>query len=386
MKPMSIVPRLLFHLLFSLQLIVTFYISTSIAKAESIIQTEKQRLSYEIVTTGLQHPWSIAFLPGGDMLVTELGGQLRLIYKSGKLHPQPIAGLPQIRQYGQGGLLDVVLHPDFDDNRWVYFSFAEAGQGGAGTSVVRGKLKKHRLEAVEFIYRLTPKTRSRQHFGSRLIFDPEGNLYITLGDRGDRPRAQRLNDPAGSLLRIKDDGSIPPNNPFVGEREAKPEIFSYGHRNIQGAALHPHTGELWVHEHGPQGGDEINIPRPGFNYGWPVITYGVNYVIGTKIGEGTHKEGMVQPIYYWVPSIAPSGMAFYTGDQFTKWKGDLFVGSLKFNQLVRLELKDEKVTHEERLLTNLFGRIRDVRQGPDGLIYLLTDEYDGKLIRLIPVT
>ena len=384
MKRIQIHRTLLFHLLLSLQLLFIAVYSTASARAEPVIHTEKQRLSYQIVTTGLQHPWSMAFLPSGDMLVTERGGQLRLIKQNGELHPQPITGLPQIRQYGQGGLLDVVLHPDFEENRRVYFSYAEAGPGGAGTAVARGRFKEHRLDKVEVIYRLTPKTRSRQHFGSRLVFGRRGYLYITLGDRGDKPRAQRLNDPAGSLIRIKDDGSIPPDNPFVGRSGAKPEIFSYGHRNIQGAALHPRTGRIWIHEHGPQGGDEINIPRAGVNHGWPVITYGVNYVIGTKIGEGTHKQGMAQPIHYWVPSIAPSGMTFYNGDQFVNWNGNLFVGSLKFSQLVRLELNGGKITHEERLLSDLFGRIRDVRQGPDGLIYLLTDENDGQLIRLFP--
>ncbi len=348
------------------------------------IETEKLHLSYQIVTTGLDHPWSLAFLPTGEMLVSERRGQLRLISKTGALHPQPIGGLPPIRQHGQGGLLDVVLHPDFSTNQRVYFSFAEAGEGGVGTAVARGRLGQHQLDEIEVIFRLRPKSNARQHFGSRLVFDRQGYLYITLGDRGDRPRAQRLDDHAGSLIRIHDDGTIPDDNPFVGKPNTRPEIYSYGHRNMQGAALHPDTGEVWVHEHGPQGGDEINIPRPGVNYGWPVITYGVNYVIGTRIGEGSHKQGMAQPIHYWVPSVAPSGMAFYTGDRFPAWKGNLLVGSLKFRQLVRLELEGEEITHEERLLTDRFGRIRDVRQGPDGLIYLLTDEDNGKLIRLLP--
>ena len=289
-----------------------------------------------------------------------------------------------IREHGQGGLLDVVLHPDFKNNQLVYFSFAEADGRSVGTAVARGQLRGHRLEQVELIFRLLPKSGARQHFGSRLVFDNKGYLFITLGDRGDRPRAQDLNDHAGSLIRLHDDGRIPADNPFVNRDDARPEIFSYGHRNMQGAALHPLTGKVWTHEHGPQGGDELNIERAGVNYGWPVITYGVNYVIGTRIGEGAHKEGMAQPIHYWVPSIAPSGMAFYTGERFPQWQGSLFVGSLKFRLLVRLVLEDEKVVREERLLKDELGRIRDVRQGPDGLLYLLTDESDGRLVRLLP--
>ena len=318
------------------------------------------------------------------MLVSERPGRLRLIGKTGELYPQPIGGLPPIRQHGQGGLLDVVLHPGFANNRLVYFSFAEVGDGGVGTAVARGRFEHQQLKDVEVIFRLLPKSGARQHFGSRLVFDRQGHLFITLGDRGDRPRAQRLDDHAGSSIRLQDDGRIPDDNPFLGQANARPEIFSYGHRNMQGAALHPQTGEVWAHEHGPQGGDELNVLRAGVNYGWPVITYGVNYVIGTRIGEGTHKAGMAQPLHYWVPSIAPSGMTFYTGERFPAWRGNLLIGSLKFRQLVRLELAGERVVHEERLLSDLFGRIRDVRQGPDGLIYLLTDEDDGKLIRLLP--
>ncbi|MEW8050461.1 MAG: PQQ-dependent sugar dehydrogenase [Candidatus Thiodiazotropha sp.] len=348
------------------------------------ITTEKQRLSYETVVEDLSNPWSLAFIPDGGMLISERSGTLRIVNTLGKLETKPIAGLPKINQHGQGGLLDVALHPNYEDNHWVYFSYAEREGKSYGTTVARGRLEGRRLEQVETIFRMTRKTTSRHHFGSRLVFDPEGYLYITLGDRGDRERAQDLNDHAGSVIRLNDDGSIPPQNPFYKSGSGLAEIYSYGHRNIQGAALHPKSGRLWTHEHGPQGGDEINIPDPGANHGWPVVTYGVNYVTGTKIGEGTKKAGMVQPIHYWVPSIAPSGMAFYTGDRFKNWKGDLFVGSLKFKQLVRLEVDGEKVTHEERLLTGELGRIRDVRQGPDGLIYLLTDANNGKLIRLFP--
>jgi len=346
--------------------------------------SEQYDLQAQVLATGLVHPWSLAFLPDGRMLVSERPGRLRLILPDGTLDPRPIGGLPPIRPYGQGGLLDLALHPDFAHNHWLYLSYAEEGAGGYGTAVARGRLRDHRLEQLEVIFRLEPKSRTRQHFGSRLVFDTQGHLYVTLGDRGDRPRAQDLSDHAGSVIRLYDDGRVPGDNPSVDRPGARPEIYSYGHRNVQGAARHPRTGRIWIHEHGPQGGDEINVIRAGVNYGWPVITYGVNYVIGTRIGEGTHKPGMAQPIHYWVPSIAPSGMAFYTGEPFRRWRGNLLVGSLKFQQLVRLELDGERVTHEERMLSGAFGRIRDVRQGPDGLVYLLTDAQNGKLIRLSP--
>jgi aldose sugar dehydrogenase len=368
--------------LFALTTLPLSYLS--FAESEPVIGSEKQALTYEVVTSGLSHPWSMAFLPDGGMLVTERVGRLRLIDSAGRLDPVPIEGLPKTEQHGQGGLLDVVLHPDFPNNRWVYFSYAEPGMGGYGTAVARGRLKDHRLDQVQVVFRMNRKSRKNYHFGSRLVFDRDGYLYITLGERGERPHAQDLNDHNGSLIRIHDDGRVPDDNPFVGRSDAKPEIYSYGHRNMQGAALNPWTGNIWTHEHGPQGGDEINIEKAGANYGWPVITYGVNYGSGTRIGEGTRKPGMQQPIHYWVPSIAPSGMAFYTGDRFANWRGNLFVGSLKFQQLVRLELDGNRISHEERLLSGLLGRIRDVRQGPDGLLYLLTDEENGRLVRLLP--
>lgn len=349
-----------------------------------VISSEKAQFRIETVTEGLEHPWSVAFLPDGGYLVTERAGRLRQIDASGRLLPEPVEGLPTIRQHGQGGLLDVVLHPDFSANRLVYISFAEPGDGGFGTAVARGRLDGNRLEDTEVIFRMRPKTTAGRHFGSRLVFDRDGYLFITLGDRGDRPRAQALDDHIGTLIRLHDDGRVPADNPFVGRDDALPEIYSFGHRNLQGATLEPVTGRLWTHEHGPQGGDEINLPEPGVNYGWPVITYGVNYFIGTAIGEGTSKPGMAQPLYYWTPSIAPSGMAFYDGDAFPEWQGDLFVGSLKFRLLARLEIRDGKVAHEERLLADRLGRIRDVRQGPDGLLYLLTDARDGRLVRLAP--
>jgi glucose/arabinose dehydrogenase len=315
--------------------------------------------------------------------VTERPGRLRII-RDGKLEPQPVSGVPKVAAHGQGGLLDVALHPRFAENSLVYLSYAGPGKGGIGTEVARGRLVGNRLEEVQVIFRMEPKSGAGQHFGSRLVFDRAGYLYITLGDRGDKERAQRPGDHAGSVIRLHDDGRVPKDNPFVGKPGWKPEKYTLGNRNMQGAALHPQTGELWTHEHGPQGGDEINVMRAGVNYGWPVITYGVNYGIGTKIGEGTHKAGMAQPLHYWVPSIAPSGMAFYTGDKFPRWRGDLFVGALRDEMLVRLRLDGEKMVSEERMLKGVLGRIRDVRQGPDGYLYLLTDEKDGVLVRLEP--
>jgi glucose/arabinose dehydrogenase len=336
------------------------------------------------VVEGLEHPWGLAFLPDGRMLVTERPGRLRIVDAGGRLVSRPVAGLPEIAAYGQGGLLDVALHPRFPENNLVYLSYAARGEGGVGTEVARGRLSANRLDDVQVIFRQQPKGNSGRHFGSRLVFDRDGFLYITLGDRGEMERAQRPGDHAGSVIRLHDDGRVPKDNPFVGKPGWKPEKYTLGNRNIQGAALHPQSGLLWTHEHGPQGGDEINVIRAGVNYGWPVITYGVNYGFGTKIGEGTHKMGLAQPLHYWVPSIAPSGMAFYTGERFPGWRGDLFVGALRDQMLVRLKLDGEKIVKEERLLKNTIGRIRDVRNGPDGLLYLLTDEPRGVLVRLEP--
>jgi glucose/arabinose dehydrogenase len=348
------------------------------------IKTQEHAFRVVKVIEGLEHPWGLAFLPDGRMLITERPGRLRVVSRDGKLDPQAISGLPPIAVHGQGGLMDVALHPRFAENNLVYLSYAARGEGGVGTEVARGRLAGSRLDDVSVVFRQQPKGSSGNHFGSRLVFDREGLLYITLGDRGERERAQKPDDHAGSVIRLHDDGRVPQDNPFVGKPGWKPEKFTLGNRNIQGAALHPRSGLLWTHEHGPQGGDEINVIRAGINYGWPVITYGVNYGFGTKIGEGTHKPGMAQPLHYWVPSIAPSGMAFYDGDRFPRWRGDLFVGALRDQMLVRLRLDGEKVIAEERMLKNTVGRIRDVRSGPDGLIYLLTDESRGVLARLEP--
>jgi glucose/arabinose dehydrogenase len=347
------------------------------------MKSEEQTFRVVKLVQGLDHPWSVAFLPDGRMLITERPGRLRSL-TNGKLDPEPIAGVPEVVASGQGGLFDVVLHPRFAENSLVYLSYNGRGPGGTGTELVRGKLVGQRLENVQHLFAQDPKGRSGLHFGGRIVFDRAGYLYLTLGERGEMQRAQLPGDHAGSVIRLHDDGRVPADNPFVGKAGWKPEKFDLGHRNQQGAALNPKSGLLWTHEHGPQGGDEINVIHPGLNHGWPVITYGANYVTGTKIGEGTKKDGMTQPLYYWVPSIAPSGMAFYEGDRFPRWKGNLFVGSLKFQLLVRLKLDGEKVVKEERLLQGVLGRIRDVRAGPDGLIYLLTDENPGVLARLEP--
>lgn len=357
------------------------------ARAAEATQVRSERHAFRIVTLvrGLTHPWSIAFLPDGRMLVTERPGRLRIVSRDFRLEPKPVEGVPRVVTGGQAGLFDVVLHPDYAKNGWIYLSYAGEGEGGWSTELMRARLDGHRLVEAEVLFRQQPKSRTGLHFGGRIAFDRAGHVYLTLGDRGDMQRAQKLDDHAGSVIRLRDDGRVPDDNPYVKRSGAKPEKYDLGHRNIQGAALHPRTGELWTHEHGPQGGDEINVIRPGRNYGWPVITYGVNYGIGTKIGEGTHKQGMEQPLHYWVPSIAPSGMAFYTGERFPEWKGNLFVGALRDEMLVRLELSEGKVVREERLMRDAVGRIRDVRAGPDGYLYVLTDESDGVLARLEPV-
>jgi glucose/arabinose dehydrogenase len=357
-------------------------LSTFAADGE-IIRTDEYTLRVRIITQGLEHPWGLAFLPDGRMLVTEREGRLRIV-RDAKLDARPVPGLPPIAAHGQGGLLDVALHPRYAQNGWIYLSYAARVAGLVGTEVLRARLTNDRLEDVQVIFRMQPKTSGGRHFGSRIVFDRQGFLYVTLGERGEQERAQRLDEHLGKIVRLHDDGRIPEDNPFRNRPGARPEIFSLGNRNVQGAALHPVTGELWTHEHGPQGGDELNVIRAGVNYGWPIITYGRNYGTGTKIGEGTHKPRMAQPLHYWVPSIAPSGMAFYTGDKFTKWRGDLFVGALRDQMLVRLRLEGEKVVNEERMLKGALGRIRDVRQGPDGYIYLLTDEADGAIARIEP--
>lgn len=360
---------------------------------------QAQSVRPETVATGLQNPWGLAFLPDGRFLVSERPGRLRVVGRDGTLGA-PVAGLPEIAAGGQGGLLDVVLDSDFARNRSLYFCFSEPAARGSGnsTALVRATLSADdtRLDKIEVIFSQQPKVASSAHFGCRIVEGrtpglngrPDGKLFLTLGDRFSRKEdAQTLGNHHGKVVRINKDGSVPQDNPFVNTRGALPEIWSYGHRNPQGATLAP-DGALWVNEHGPQGGDEINLPKAGANYGWPVVTYGENYG-GGKIGEGlTRKAGMAQPLHYWVPSIAPSGMAFLTSERYGKsWQGNLFVGSLKFCYLDRIELSEPfggKVLRESKLLTEVGERIRDVRQGPDGLLYVLTDSRDGKLIRLLP--
>ena len=366
-----------------------FEAQTRAPEAKSTVQLE-----VTTVAEGLVTPWALAFLPDGRMLVTEkLPGNLRIIGKDGTLS-EPVAGLPKVHGQGQGGLLDVQLDPDFKSNRLIYWSYAEPREGGvSNTAVARGKFVedgKARVEDVQVIWRQTPSLEGNLHFGSRLLFDRDGKLFITLGERSileGRMQSQKLDNTLGKVVRINPDGSIPKDNPFVGKEGAKPEIWSYGHRHIQSATLHPQTGELWEVEHGPRGGDELNIARKGKDYGWPTIVYGIEYK-GQTIGEGiSAKEGMEQPLYYWDPVIAPSGMIIYTGDLFPEWKGDVFIGGMASTALVRLEMQGEKVVGEERLLTDLQPlreRIREVAQGPDGAIYVATDSKTGRVLKLTP--
>ncbi len=343
-------------------------------------------LRVRTVAQGLVHPWGLAFLPDGRMLVTERPGRLRLIDARGNLG-EPVGGVPEVDAQGQGGLLDVALDPRFADNGRVYLSYAEKGvgedSGRNGTAVARGRLAGNRLEDVKVIFRQRPKAGGSAHFGSRLVFGRDGRLFVTLGDRFTlRDEAQNTANHLGKVVRIDTDGGVPADNPPLGEPRQADEIWSYGHRNVQGAALHPVSGELWTHEHGPQGGDELNLDLRGRNYGWPVITYGAEYGSGRPIGEGRAKAGMEQPLAYWVPSIGPSGMAFLTSERYPGWKGDLFVGALAARALLRLTLDGNKVVGEERLLTGLDERIRSVVQGPDGWLYLLTDHPKGRVLRL----
>jgi glucose/arabinose dehydrogenase len=340
------------------------------------------------VAAGLEHPWGLALLPDGRMLVTERPGRMRLVGRDGTLSA-PLGGVPEVLARGQGGLLDVVVGPDFAEDGRVYFSYSEPGEGGAGTAVARAKLTDTGLADVQVIWRQVPKVGSALHWGSRIVFRPDGTLFITLGDRlNQRGRVQDLTSTIGKVVRIHPDGAIPKDNPFAarsaGQDDALPEIWSHGHRNIQAAALHPQTNQLWTVEHGARGGDELNNPQAGRNYGWPVITYGVEYS-GQKIGEGvTARAGMEQPVYYWDPVIAPSGAAFYDGEAFPEWKGNLFIGSLTPGALVRLELDGGKITRETRYLPGERARVRDVRAGADGFLYLLTDSPRGRILRIEP--
>jgi glucose/arabinose dehydrogenase len=337
----------------------------------------------QTIAKGLEHPWSLAFLPDKRMLVTERPGRLRLVEPDGRVL-EPLAGVPQVYASGQGGLLDVALSPTFDNNRLVYLSFAEPGEGGAGTAVARGRLGERGIENMQVIWRQQPKVGGSNHWGSRIVFRADGTLFVTLGERFNHSeKAQDLSGTLGKIVRINADGSAPPDNPFVNRVGVRPEIWSYGHRNVQAAALSPETGQLWTVEHGARGGDELNHPEAGKNYGWSVISYGTHYSF-LKIGEGTSKQGMEQPVYYWDPVIAPSGMVIYTGDLFGGWKNNFLIGSLTPGLLVRLVMKNGKVVQEERYLGDLRERVRDVRQAPDGSLYLLTDARNGQILRITP--
>jgi glucose/arabinose dehydrogenase len=345
------------------------------------LKTEKATLAMQTLSSGLDHPWAMQFLPDGTLLVTERAGTLRYISKTGE-KSEPIQGVPAVHAEGQGGLLGLALDPDFTSNKTIYLSFSEPGANGvSATAVASAVLDGQALKQLKVIFRQAEAIDSKYHYGGRLAFAPTGELFITMGDRGSRrDDAQKLSGHFGKIVRVNKDGTEASGNPFAAQADAKADIWSYGHRNLQGAAIHPQTGALWTHEHGPQGGDEINIAAAGKNFGWPVITYGEEYG-GGVIGQKT-KAGLEQPLHFWVPSIAPSGMSFYSGTAINGWQNNLLVGSLKFGQLVRLELTGDKVSHEERI--RIGARIRDVQAGPDGAVYMLTDEDDGKLLRLSP--
>ncbi|MGS2763176.1 PQQ-dependent sugar dehydrogenase [Sinomicrobium sp. M5D2P9] len=356
------------------------FVACAQQKDTSIHEPETVDYTVETVVDDLSVPWGMAFLPDGSMLITERSGEL-IRFKDGE--KTAISNVPEVYARGQGGLLDILLHPDYENNGWIYLSYStpEGEENGAHTAIIRTKLQGDALVDKQLLYKGTPNTRKSHHFGSRMVFDRDGYLYFSIGERGDHDiNPQDITRDGGKVYRIREDGSIPQDNPFTGNAEAKHAIYSYGHRNPQGMVVHPETGEIWVHEHGPRGGDEINIVKKGANYGWPEITYGIDYD-GTIISDETEKEGMEQPIYYWVPSIAPSGMAFITSDIYPEWKGNLLAGSLSFQYLERLVMDGNEVTYREKLLTDM-GRVRDVRQGPDGYIYA---SIEGKgIVKIVP--
>jgi len=334
------------------------------------VRTEAHAVKVNVLTEGLEFPWGMAFLPDGRMLVTERVGRLRIVETDGALRAPPLRGVPQVDAEDHGGLLDIALHPRFRENRLIYLSYSARGEGGRGTEVLRARLGEQALEDVTVIFRLEPKSASPRHYGSRLVFDADGLLYVTLGDRRVAARAQALEDHAGKTVRLNDDGAVPADNPFAGNGQARREIFTLGHRNVQGAALHPVTRRIWISEHGEDANDRLMVLAKGANYGWP--------------RDAENRAGAPPPVRTWTPTIAPSGLAFYAGDRFPGWTGDAFLGSLKDGMLVRLKLDGERVLLEEHLLKGMFGRIRDVRAGPDGLLYLLVDDRNGMLVRLEP--
>lgn len=373
---------------YSLSVVAALFLVCALPQAaaqESAIKSERYTLKVESLASGLVLPWSVALLPDGLILITEKGGNLRVL-RDGKLLPTPVAGLPAVTMRGQGGLLDVVAHPGYRQNGLIYWSYSAGTGGEVGTDVARGRLScqtdRCSVSDVQVIFSQKPKSTAGQHFGSRLVWDRKGNLFVTLGDRGRQDEAQNLGNHLGTVLRLTETGGIPADNPFVSREGAMPEIFTYGNRNVQGAAIHPRTGELWAHEHGPQGGDELNILRAGRNYGWPVITHGRTYGLGRTIGEGTERDDIPKALKIWLPqSIAPSGLTFYTGTLFPEWRSSLFLGSLREQMLVRLILNGDTVTGEERI--SGFGRVRDVREGSDGALYILSESM-GQLFRVTP--
>ena len=361
---------------FNLLIIPLFLVAVS-SDAQS---DKKSSYKYEVIVDGLQIPWGFTFLPDGSMLINEKSGNL-IHYNKGKRIE--VLGLPNIKVLGQGGLMDIELHPQYSENKWIYFSYASSANSNnkANTTIMRAKLQDNKLVEQQVLYKATPDYDTGQHFGSRIVFDNDGYLYFSIGDRGKRDLNPQDNTrDCGKIYRLKDDGKIPTDNPFADNPTAKKAIYSYGHRNPQGLAIHPKTGKIWEHEHGPKGGDEINIIESGKNYGWPVISYGINYD-GTKFTDKTSQQGMEQPIHYWVPSIAPSGMAFVTSNIYPDWKGNLLVGSLKFQYLNRCVLDQNKVVHEEKLLEGI-GRVRSIEQGPDGYIYVGVENLG--IVKIIP--
>jgi glucose/arabinose dehydrogenase len=360
-------------------------LAVSVACAESGAQeraSEEHPFRVTTVTSGLENPWGIAFLPGGDLLVTERPGRLRLIRAAGG-EPAIVLGTPEVRAAGQGGLLDVELHPNFAENRLVYLTYSKPGPDGATTALGRGRLEGAALVGFEDIFVGRAWSRAGAHFGSRIVFDRNGHVFIGIGDRGAMPEAQNTSNHQGTIIRLHDDGRVPADNPFVGRDGFLPEIYAYGIRSPQGMTLHPETGALWENEHGPRGGDEINLIQAGRNYGWPAITYGINYN-GAVISEDTARAGMETPLVYYVPSIAISGLAIYSGDRFPRWRGNVFVGALAGQHLRRVVFDGTRVTHQEVILPDFGQRIRQVKQGPDGLLYFLTDEADGAVMRIEP--
>jgi glucose/arabinose dehydrogenase len=375
--------------------IVLLAVSISVVvSAQATLRSTLHDYRVVTVTDGLVQPWSIAFLPGGDALITERPGRLRIL-RQGKLVAQPVEGVPKVFHSGQGGLLEVMPHPDFASNRLLYITYSKPGstEADSRTALIRGRFENDRLTDVKEIFDAVSK--GRGHYSGKIAFDKNGYLFLTLGDRQVPPEgnleahpAQDLTNHHGKVVRLHDDGRVPTDNPFVNRAGARPEIWTYGHRNVQGLAIHPETGDLWADEHGPQGGDELNRIEPGKNYGWPVIGFGVNYTTGLAIHKGTHRDGMEQPVKIWVPSIGISGMMFYTGDKFPQWRGNLFIGGMNGQQLSRLTLTGRRVANEEALVQQM-GRIRDIRQGPDGFIYLVTDNREGNptpIYRLEPIT